>query len=136
MQNAQINGENFSLRGDGLEILMEKSDPHDFGCSGLSSIREIHAAGNATFESQSHSGKADKISIFPSTKILVLENNAEITSVDEGTVRGEILILDRANNRIKTEKISSERFTISVDGVAKSKLSTNAAPTEINRQME
>jgi lipopolysaccharide export system protein LptA len=124
-KNAHMGAENFCLRGDSMDLLVNASDRHEAGPFNISTVNEIHFVGNATFEGKSHSGKADKISIYPPKKLLILNGRAEITDARGGTVRGEILTLDGENRRITAENAACLRSLISIDGIF---------PTESNNQ--
>jgi lipopolysaccharide export system protein LptA len=119
--NANIDDENFHLGGDTMQILISKNNRHSDGVADLTAINEIHAIGNGSFWQGIHSGKADKISIYPSEKILVLEGNAEISDAETGTVHGNVLVFDSANGRVKTGKCENKRHSIAIDGATKHK---------------
>jgi lipopolysaccharide export system protein LptA len=113
-KNANVAGDGFQLSADCIEILVNGA-----GIRGeaqqLSAISEIHATDGASFWQKSCNGKGDRIDIYPPRKILTLEGNAEITDVNNGTVRGEVLTIDSANRRIRANGMQSKRPSMSID---------------------
>jgi lipopolysaccharide export system protein LptA len=115
LQNADVEGENFSLKGDCIEVFIDNQDQNLKNVNNSPTIKEIYAIGNASFWQKLYSGKGNRISMYPMQKLLVLEGNAEITEANHGTVIGEILTLDNMNRRIKTEGLSTKRSSISFE---------------------
>jgi lipopolysaccharide export system protein LptA len=122
LRNASISGDDFLLTGDRIDILVSTVESEIIRAPCLSSIREIHAIDNAAFEQKFHSGKANKISIYPLEKILVLEGNAEISDAENGTVHGETLIFDSINKRVKIEQSEFGRSSIYIENFSKFKI--------------
>ncbi|MDR1432775.1 MAG: hypothetical protein LBI61_00315 [Puniceicoccales bacterium] len=137
LQNASVDGEDFHLCGDCIEIILDSNRRPGEDAANLSAVREIHATINASFEQKSHSGKADRISIYPAKKILILDGNGEITDSEEGTVRGEKLIFDSANRQIIADGSAKKRSVISIDGDAAKKSSNRFhGPEKLNGHRE
>ncbi|MDR1173253.1 MAG: LptA/OstA family protein, partial [Puniceicoccales bacterium] len=113
--NAYIDGNNFSLKGDHIQVTIpngSQSKPN------LSVVKEIHALGNATFQWASYGGKADQISIDPSKNFILLEGNAEMWDEDSRTMSGQTLILDLKRKRIEPKGSEFEQPIISVSDIS------------------
>jgi lipopolysaccharide export system protein LptA len=98
--NAHVDGDKFSLKGDHIQVTIINGSQQ---MPSLSSVKEIHAVENATFEWVSYVGKADRIGVYPSRNFIMLEGNAEIRDEGSRTMFGKTLTLDLKNKQIKSE---------------------------------
>lgn len=119
--NACVDGDEFSLSANHIQIAIVNGARQVSSTLNLSVIEEIHATGNATFEQASYAGRANKISIYPAKKLIVLEGNAEIENEKSGIIYGQTLILDLENKKIRSESSEFERSTISINDISKFK---------------
>jgi lipopolysaccharide export system protein LptA len=130
LQNASIRSDDFSISGGCIDVFVSGNRNDVAHASSLSSVREIHAIDGATFEQKFRSGRADRISVYPDERIMILEGNAEISDAESGTVRGETLIFDSLNRKIKTERTKPGRSSISIDSLSKFKPPTRWQKSE------
>ncbi|MDR1528619.1 MAG: hypothetical protein LBS22_03490 [Puniceicoccales bacterium] len=114
--NAYIDGDKFSLKGDHIQVTVINGSPQ---IPNLSTVKEIHAMENATFEWASYDGEADQISIYPAKNFILLEGNAKIRDEDSRTMFGQTLILDLKNKRIKSEGSELKRPITSINDISK-----------------
>lgn len=115
MDDVHVNGTDFNLNADWLEVISEKSSDCPGHCR--SKIKNLHATGNVYFEQLDRTGRADEIVVVPDAQVMYLIGRAEITDVD-GTVRGDKLVLDKNSRSIKVE--SDGRSTVSISPKDKS----------------
>jgi lipopolysaccharide export system protein LptA len=82
------------LSGDLIQISISNDSQQTSNVVNLTAVKEIHAMSNATFEKSQYRGKADQITIYPSTKFIILEGHAEIQDANLGTMYQQTLTLD------------------------------------------
>ena len=113
-EDAVASGENFTLSGDCLKII--SSSCKDFKqVSNGSTIKEICATENPSFQYNQFSGTSDRIIILPQQEMVILEGNASITDQEHGTVKGERLVLDAIQQTISNTSDSTYRSHFKID---------------------
>lgn len=116
IQAVEVKGNDFDLTCDELEVqtasegsivMLEQKIAND-------QVRKIRAAGNVHLRDSCRQIEADGAELFPSSGVVVLSGRVKITD-EEGTLRGDRIVLKNREKHILVESDGTVRSEIALD---------------------